>query len=107
MKTATIAIVSFIFGAFLSGLIGYKLAMGIGYQAVIGKLSDNINFYQQIEQGNSQLTQFAIESSLEWFITMADDGENSIWISPSDSDKQTLVNAKELQLKIQLENSSK
>ncbi|WP_286262043.1 hypothetical protein [Thalassotalea atypica] len=107
MKTAGIAIVSFIFGALLSGLIGFKFAMGIGYQAVIGKLSDNVIFYRQIEQGDSELTQFAIESSLEWFISMANDGENSIWVSTTDSDKQILARAKELQSQIQLKNSSK
>ena len=107
MKTAWISIISFILGVVLSGLIGFKFAMELGYQAVIGKLTDNVIFYQQIDRGESGLTQVAIESSLDWFINLAIDGENSIWISPTINDKQTLIRAKELQSLIKQKNSSK
>ncbi len=107
MKTAWISIVSFILGAVLSGLICFKFAMELGYQAVIGKLTDNVIFYQQIARDDSELTQVAIESSLDWFVNLAIDGENSIWISPTLNDKQTLIRAKELQSLIKQKNSSK
>jgi hypothetical protein len=107
MKTAWISIVSFILGAVLSGLIGVKFAMELGYQAVIGKLTDNVIFYQQIDRGETGLTLVAIESSLDWFINLAIDGENTIWISPTINDKQTLIRAKELQSLIKQKNGSK
>ena len=107
MKTAWISIVSFILGAILSGLIGLKFLMELDYQTVIGKLTDNVMFYQQIDRGESGLTQIVIESSLDRFINLAIDGENSIWISPTVYDKQTLIRAKELQSIIKQKNSSK
>jgi hypothetical protein len=100
MKTASISIISFILGVILSGVIGFKLVMSVGYQAVIGKLTDNVIFYRQIEEGNPEHTQAAIASSLDWFIGLANDGEDSIWVSPTEHDKQNLVKAKELQLQL-------
>ncbi len=100
MKTASISIISFILGATLSGVIGFKLVMSVGYQAVMGKLTDNVIFYRQIEEGNPEHTQAAIASSLDWFIGLANDGADSIWVSPTEHDKQNLIKARELQLQL-------
>lgn len=107
MKTASIAIISFILGATLSGVIGFKLVMSVGYQAVMGKLTDNVIFYRQIEEGNPEFTQAAIASSLDWFIDLANDSEDSIWVSPTEHDKQNLIKARELQLQLTQKSSSK
>lgn len=98
-KTIT-ALIAFLLGATLSAVIGFKLLMEQGYQSVIGKLADNTIFYQQIEQGQPALTQSAIASSLERFIHLADNGEASVWVSPSQHDRQTVIRAKELQAQL-------
>lgn len=75
--------------------------MELGYSAAIGKLTDNVIFYRQIEQGNPELTQLAISSSLESFIRLADEGEESFWVSPDKNDIQALIRAKELHTQLQ------
>ncbi|WP_394190044.1 hypothetical protein [Pseudoalteromonas atlantica] len=105
MNKASIAVIAFLLGATLSGLIGFKLQMELGYQTVISKLADNTIFYQQIEQGQPALTQSAIASSLERFIYLADDAEASIWLSPSQHDKQIVVRAKKLQAQLESKQS--
>lgn len=100
MKSIAISIVSFLLGALVSGLLVTKLAVQTSYEFVISKLIDNVTFYRQIESGHPELTQKSIEISLDWFITLAEDGENSILVSSSDIDKQTLIRAKALQSQI-------
>jgi len=100
MKSKSISIVSFLLGALVSGLVVTKLAAQTSYEFVIGKLNDNVMFYRQIENGQPELTQKSIEISLDWFITLAEDGENSILVSSSYIDKQTLIRAKALQTQI-------
>ena len=100
MNKASSAIIAFLLGATLSGVIGFKLLMELGYQTVISKLADNTIFYQQIEQGQPALTQSAIASLLERFIHLADNKEASIWVSPSQHDRQTVIRAKALQAQL-------
>lgn len=74
--------------------------MELGYQTVISKLADNTIFYQQIEKDQSALTQASIASLLERFIYLADESEASIWLSPSQHDKQIIIRAKKLQAQL-------
>lgn len=100
MKSISISIVSFLLGALISGLVVTKLAAQTSYEFIIGKLSDNVMFYRQIENGQPELIQKSVEISLDWFVTLAEDGENSILVSSSDIDKQTLIRAKALRSQI-------
>ncbi|WP_133471293.1 hypothetical protein [Paraglaciecola marina] len=104
MKIISVAIISFIFGLAIAALVSFKLLMGLGYDAVIGKLTDNVIFYRQIEQGNPELTQMAISSSLDRFISLAEEGEESFWVSPDKNDLQALIRAKELHAQLTLLN---
>ena len=96
MKIVDVALGSFLLGIFVTGLAGLKLSNQVSYQFVIGKLSDNVTFYRQIESGKSELTQKSIASSLGWFIALAEDGEHSIWVTSTESDKQILIRSKDL-----------
>lgn len=100
MNKASIAVIAFLLGATVSGFIGFKLLMELGYQTVTSKLADNTIFYQQIEKGQSALTQASIASSLERYIYLADESEASIWLSPSQHDKQIIIRAKKLQAQL-------
>lgn len=106
MKTISAVVVSFTLGFLLAAAIGFKVVMATGYDAVIGKLTDNVTFYHQIEQGKPELTQSVIRLSLDWFIDIAEQGENSLWISPSEHNKQTLLQAKALQAQLKLTQTS-
>jgi len=100
MKIAGIALLSFTIGVIITSVVWLKLSTEVSYQFVIGKLIDNVTFYRQIESGKPELTQKAIESSLDWFIKLAEDGQNSIWVEPAEIDKQILVRAKALNMQI-------
>ena len=89
----------------LAGMIGYKLWLELAYEAVIGKLHDNVTFYRQIEEGKPEHVQMAVGSSLEWFVKMADEGENSAWINDNETSSKILIKAKELQSQLNSEKS--
>jgi hypothetical protein len=107
MKSFSIALISFILGVVLSGVIGYILAIKVYYGTVMEELENNVRFYRQIEQGKPELIQMKISSSLDIFIDMAETGENSYWVTPNLFDRQTLLKAKELQEQIVLNKGNK
>jgi len=104
MKLFLTSIFSFLLGMVLAGVIGYKLWLELAYEAVIGKLHDNVTFYRQIEEGKPEHVQIAVRSSLEWFIKMADEGEKSAWINDDETSSKVLTKAKELQSQLNTEN---
>lgn len=100
MKTLRIALISFVAGSLLTGLVALKFAMGFSYQMIMSSLHEHVFFYEQLEQGNLGLVQKTISGSLEWYILMAEDGEASVWVSTSENDRALLKKAKQLQTTI-------
>ncbi len=103
MKLFLTSLISFLLGMILAGTIGYKLWAEFAYEAVIGKLHDNVTFYRQIEEGRPELVQMVVGTSLEWFIKMAEECENSAWINSDEAASKTLIKAKALQSQLNSE----
>lgn len=100
MKYISMAIISFLLGAALTGVIAYKFFMELSYHTALGHLSDNLSYYEKLEQNNPEQVQYSISSSLSFYILILEEGNQSFWISPQNSALQILSNAKELQHKI-------
>ncbi len=101
MKTIILCICSFLIGVGATGCIGLKMWFEVTNEAILSKLHDNVTFYRQIESGKPELVQSAISGSLEWFIKMAEDGENSFWINNNNMAADIIAKGKKLQSELQ------
>ncbi len=66
MKNFSIALISFILGAAITGAIAYKFFMEFSYHTVLGHLSDNLSYYEQLEQNKPERVKHIISTSLTW-----------------------------------------
>lgn len=103
IKQIIVGVVGFLVGVILTGLVATKFVVASYHQFSIGKLSDNVTFYRQIESGNSDNVAQNIKLSLEFFIVSAEEFQESMWVSPRPFDIEVLNKAKALQAEFQLQ----
>lgn len=77
MKNFTIALISFVLGATIAGAIAFKFLMEFSYNTILGHVTDNLFYYEQLEQGNPERVKNTISGSLSWYILMIEDGNES------------------------------
>lgn len=100
-KQIIVGIVGFLVGVSLTSIISLKIIMENYHEFLIGKLGDNVTFYRQIESGHPERVLMAVKSSMEFFINMTDDFQTSLWVTPNQTAKKVLQQAKELQQELE------